>query len=68
MLAMYALAGFGVTLGFHRLLTHKAFETPRPVRLVLAILGSVEGIPVAWEASPFASWYVCVALLSSHVV
>ena len=38
MLAMYALAGFGVTIGYHRLLTHKAFETVRPLRLLLAVL------------------------------
>jgi adenosylcobinamide-GDP ribazoletransferase len=35
---------------------------------LVAILGSVEGIPVAWEASPFAAWYVCVGLLSGHIV
>ena len=35
---------------------------------LLAILGSVEGIPVAWEASPFNSWYICVALWTGHIV
>ncbi|MDQ3058135.1 MAG: adenosylcobinamide-GDP ribazoletransferase [Pseudomonadota bacterium] len=35
---------------------------------LLAILGSVEGIPVAWEESPFASWYVCVALWLGHII
>jgi stearoyl-CoA desaturase (Delta-9 desaturase) len=53
MLAMYALAGFGVTIGFHRLLTHRAFETPRPVKLLLAILGSSagQGMCIKWCAT-----------------
>ena len=28
--ALYLLSGFGITVGFHRLLTHRAFETYRP--------------------------------------
>lgn len=40
-LLLYVLAGFGVTVGFHRLLTHRAFSTTRSIRAVLAILGSV---------------------------
>src|SRR5687767_3037738 len=53
MLAMYALAGFGVTIGYHRLLTHKAFETVRPIRLLLAILGSSagQGMTIKWVAT-----------------
>ncbi|MBC7910103.1 MAG: DnaJ domain-containing protein, partial [Pyrinomonadaceae bacterium] len=39
MAAMYCVAGFGTTIGFHRLLTHRAFETYRPIRLALAICG-----------------------------
>ncbi len=35
---------------------------------LLAILGSVEGVPVAWTASPFVGWYVCVALWTGHIV
>jgi stearoyl-CoA desaturase (delta-9 desaturase) len=53
MIAMYSLAGFGVTIGFHRLLTHRSFETPRPVRLLLAILGSSagQGMLIRWCAT-----------------
>lgn len=53
MSAMYALAGFGVTIGFHRLLTHRAFETPRPFRLLLAALGSAaaQGMAIKWVAT-----------------
>ena len=49
---MYVLVGFGVTIGFHRLLTHRSFDTPKPVRLVLAVLGSmsVQGAVIHWVA------------------
>ena len=49
---MYALVGFGVTIGFHRLLTHRAFEAPAPVRAVLAVLGSMslQGAVIHWVA------------------
>ena len=44
-LSMYLITGIGVTVGFHRLLTHKSFQTFRPVQYLFAILGSmsVEG-------------------------
>ncbi len=38
---MYLLSGIGVTVGFHRLLTHRAFETHRPLKYVFAVLGSL---------------------------
>ncbi|MGZ6695467.1 MAG: acyl-CoA desaturase [Solirubrobacteraceae bacterium] len=49
---MYALVGFGVTIGFHRLLTHRSFEAPTGVRVTLAILGSmsVQGAVIHWVA------------------
>ena len=52
MAVMYTLTGLGVTVGFHRLLTHRAFETYRPVRYAFAVLGSmaVEGDAVTWVA------------------
>src|SRR4051812_37986843 len=30
------LTGFGITVGFHRLFTHRAFKTSTPVRAILA--------------------------------
>ena len=47
---LYLATGFGVTIGYHRLLTHRAFEAPRPVRYVLAILGqmSLQGSVIDW--------------------
>jgi stearoyl-CoA desaturase (Delta-9 desaturase) len=49
---LYVLTGFGVTVGFHRLLTHRAFKTTRAVRGALAILGSaaIEGPVISWVA------------------
>jgi stearoyl-CoA desaturase (delta-9 desaturase) len=51
-LALYLVAGFGVTMGYHRLLTHRSFHTPRPVEYILAVLGSLanQGGPLQWVA------------------
>jgi stearoyl-CoA desaturase (Delta-9 desaturase) len=48
----YVLTGFGVTVGFHRHLTHRAFKAKGWVRATLAILGSaaIEGPVIAWVA------------------
>ena len=34
---MYVVCVMGVTLGFHRLLTHRSFATYKPVQYALAI-------------------------------
>ena len=49
---MYALTGLGVTVGFHRLFTHRSFKARRPVVAALAILGSaaIEGPAISWVA------------------
>jgi stearoyl-CoA desaturase (Delta-9 desaturase) len=49
---LYALTGFGVTVGFHRYLTHRSFATTPWLRAVLAVLGSaaVEGPAISWVA------------------
>jgi stearoyl-CoA desaturase (delta-9 desaturase) len=49
---MYALCGAGVTVGFHRLLTHRAFQTHAWLRFVFSALGSaaVEGPVIEWVA------------------
>ena len=41
-----------MTVGFHRLLTHRAFSTFRPIRCALAVLGSlaVQGPVITWVA------------------
>ena len=49
---MYALTGFGVTVGFHRLLTHRSFQTKPWLRGTFAALGSaaIEGPVISWVA------------------
>jgi stearoyl-CoA desaturase (delta-9 desaturase) len=48
----YIATGLGVTVGFHRLFTHRAFKAKRWVRGTLAILGSaaIEGPIISWVA------------------
>jgi stearoyl-CoA desaturase (delta-9 desaturase) len=50
---MYLATGLGVTVGFHRLFTHRSFETSRGMRAALAILGSaaIEGPVIPWVAN-----------------
>ncbi len=49
---MYLITGLGVTVGYHRLFTHRSFETSRPIRYTLAALGSMalEGPVITWAA------------------
>jgi stearoyl-CoA desaturase (delta-9 desaturase) len=51
-LLLYVLTGLGVTVGFYRLFTHRAFKTSRWIRAALAILSSaaIEGPVIAWVA------------------
>ena len=48
----WILSGLGVTVGFHRLLTHRSFETYRWIRIIWMSLGalSIEGSPLTWCA------------------
>ena len=50
--ALYVLTGFGVTVGFHRLFTHRSFETVQPILAALAVFGSmsVQGPIISWVA------------------
>jgi stearoyl-CoA desaturase (Delta-9 desaturase) len=49
----YTLTGLGITVGFHRLFTHRSFKTTRTVRALLAVFGSmaVEGPVDEWVAT-----------------
>ncbi|HXR59875.1 MAG TPA: acyl-CoA desaturase, partial [Solirubrobacterales bacterium] len=49
---MYLLTGLGITVGFHRLLTHRSFKTSPWLRGLFAILGSaaIEGPVISWVA------------------
>ncbi|HEY5057500.1 MAG TPA: acyl-CoA desaturase [Gaiellaceae bacterium] len=48
----YVLTGLGITVGYHRLFTHRSFQTYRPVRYAFAILGqlAIEGNVITWVA------------------
>jgi stearoyl-CoA desaturase (delta-9 desaturase) len=48
----YCLCGLGITVGFHRHLTHRAFATSGWLRGTLAALGSaaIEGPVISWVA------------------
>jgi len=50
--AMYLLTAVGVTVGFHRLLTHRSFQTAKPLEYLFAVLGSMaaQGPVIAWVA------------------
>ncbi len=52
LLGMYALTALGITVGFHRLFSHRAFETNGVIQLLLAALGSMaaEGPLLKWVA------------------
>ena len=50
--AMYLLTAIGITVGYHRLLTHRSFQTSKPAEYVFAVLGSmaVQGPVISWVA------------------
>jgi len=52
LLGMYIPTALGVTVGYHRLFTHRSFETNRVVQFILGVLGSmaVEGPILEWVA------------------
>jgi stearoyl-CoA desaturase (delta-9 desaturase) len=49
---MYLLTAVGITVGYHRLLTHRSFQTAKPVEYLFAVLGSmaVQGPVISWVA------------------
>jgi stearoyl-CoA desaturase (Delta-9 desaturase) len=52
MVVMYVLSAVGITVGFHRLLTHRAFQTYPWMERTLAVFGSlsVQGSVMDWVA------------------
>jgi stearoyl-CoA desaturase (delta-9 desaturase) len=52
LVSTYVITCLGVTLGYHRMFTHRAFESSRAFRAVIAVLGSmaVEGSVITWVA------------------
>src|SRR4051812_23263193 len=51
--ALFLVTGHGITVGFHRLFTHGSFRANRPLKIGLAVAGSMalEGSVVAWVAN-----------------
>ena len=48
----YVVVALGVTVGFHRLFTHRSFEAWRPLKIALAVAGSLsfQGSIIGWVA------------------
>ena len=49
---LYLITGFGITIGYHRLLTHRSFQTYRWAEYVFAAAGAfaLQGSPLDWVA------------------
>jgi len=52
MASLYVITALGITLGYHRMFTHRAFKASAPFRAIVAVLGSmaVEGSVITWVA------------------
>jgi stearoyl-CoA desaturase (Delta-9 desaturase) len=48
----FYFSGLGVTIGYHRLFTHGSFKANRPLKIMLAVMGSmaVQSPPITWVA------------------
>ena len=53
LLFFYSVTCIGITVGYHRLFTHRSFRAVWPLRLALAIAGSmaVQGSVISWVAT-----------------
>jgi stearoyl-CoA desaturase (delta-9 desaturase) len=51
--SLYLATGIGVTFGYHRMLTHRSFETGRVVKVTMLILAAmaVQGSAIDWAAN-----------------
>jgi stearoyl-CoA desaturase (Delta-9 desaturase) len=49
---LYVVSGLGITVGYHRYLTHSSFKARRPLRVALALAGSLamQGPVIKWVA------------------
>src|SRR5579872_763814 len=52
-MVLYLISGFGITIGFHRLFTHRSFKSNRLLKIALAVFGSMamEGSVTSWVAT-----------------
>jgi stearoyl-CoA desaturase (delta-9 desaturase) len=49
--AYYLLAGLGVNLGYHRLLSHRSLKLPKWLERMLVMIGLPAGTPVQWAGN-----------------
>ncbi len=51
-LVFYVTSGLGITVGYHRYFTHGSFKAKRPLRIALALAGSLamQGPVITWVA------------------
>jgi fatty-acid desaturase len=49
----YVSVGLGISMGYHRLHTHRSYKLPRAIEYFLAFCGtlSLEGGPIFWVAT-----------------
>jgi len=52
MIVLYVITALGITLGYHRMFTHRALDSSAPVRAIVAVMGSmaVQGSVITWVA------------------
>lgn len=52
LLLHWLFGSIGICLGYHRLLTHRSFQVPKPLEYVIAIIGALalQGSPIFWVA------------------
>jgi stearoyl-CoA desaturase (delta-9 desaturase) len=52
LIGFYVVTALGVTLGYHRMFTHRAFESSRVFRAIIAAFGSmaIQGSVITWVA------------------
>jgi len=53
LLVIHTLACMGITVGYHRMLTHQGFSAPAWLRMIILICGAMafEGTPTQWAAT-----------------
>jgi len=59
---------FGITIGYHRLLTHRSFKTYRPIEYALAYIGmhNMQGPPMEWVSNHRYHHLHCDTPLDPH--
>src|SRR3954465_12330883 len=51
-IGIYLFTGFGITIGYHRMLTHRSFQTYRGLEYAFSVAGAfaLQGSPLDWVA------------------